>query len=162
MAQVKVWNDHQFEHVEKFKGEEVRIPAGGFVMMDYFDAVAFQGQFTGLRMLGPNNPDPRGFKKIRVEQPGEPVIKEDAANVFHATGKKFESTAEMLEFAKAYAQANADQAVKDSELDKRQGAEAATSGVVDSLKAEIAELRAMLQEQAIRKKPGPKPKAKIA
>lgn len=159
MPQVKVWNDHEFEHVEKFKSEEIRIPAGGFVTMDYFDAVAFQGQFTGLRMLGPNNPDPRGFKKIRVEEPGEPVVKEDAANVFHATGKKFESTAEMIEFAKAYAQANADLAVKDPDLEK---APAAESPVVRDLKAEIAELRAMLQEQAGRKKPGPKPKAKIA
>lgn len=156
MAIVKVWNDNTVEHVEKFKDDTVRIPAGGFVEMDYFDAVSFQGQFTGLRMLGPNNPDPRGFKMIRVDEPGEPVVKEDK-NVFHATGKAFESRDELIAFAKAYAQANGELAVRDPDLDK------ATKGPsVADLQAEVAALRELIEAQTrVKAKPGPKAKVAI-
>lgn len=30
----KVWNDHDKDHVEMFKGEEIRVPAKGFVKID--------------------------------------------------------------------------------------------------------------------------------
>jgi len=148
MAIVKVWNDNEFPHKERFKGEELVIPAGGFIMMDYIDAIDFRGQFITPKMRGPNDPDPTCFKKIRVEEPLEPVIKEDP-NVFHATGKSMGSMAEILEFAKAYAAANPALVAKDESLDK--------AGPSNSeLQAQIAELRALLESQA-RSKPGPKP-----
>ena len=116
MPQVKVWNDNKYEHVETFKNEEIRILPGDFITMDYNDAIDFKGRFTGLKMLGPNNPDPRGFKMIRVDEPTEPIVKEDK-NVFHATGKAFESREEMLAFAKAFAEVNANLVSVDPELE---------------------------------------------
>lgn len=155
MPIVKVWNDNQYEHVEKYKGEEIRIKPGQYVEMDYIDAVDFRGQFITPKMLGPNNPDPRFYKMIRVEEPAEPVVKEDR-NVFHATGEVFKDKAQLIEFAQAYAKANADLSVKNDDLDKQ----ASGSGIVDQLKAEIAELRELVAAQA-RSKPGPKPKQKV-
>lgn len=107
MAKVKVWNDNKYPHTETFKGDKITIPAGGFIEMDYVEAVEFQGQFTPIKKLGTGADDPTGFKMIRVEQPKEPVFKEDP-NMVHATGKMLGSPAEVLAFAKAYAAANPD------------------------------------------------------
>jgi hypothetical protein len=147
MALVKVWNDHTQEHVEKFKNQTIRIAAGGYVEMDYIDAIDFKGQFFGMRMLGPNNPDPKCFKMIRVEEPSEPVVKADP-NVLHATGKVMSSPAEVLQMAKAIAALNPDLVATDKDLDAKQS----------SLAAENAKLRAELAALQERKKPGPKPK----
>lgn len=149
MAIVKVWNDHDRDHVEKFKGQEVRIAAGGYIEMDYIDAIDFKGQFFGMKMLGPNNPDPRYFKKIRVEEPTEPVVKPDP-NMLHATGKSFGSAQEVIAMAKALATLNPDLVAADQELDKRQSA--------SQLEAENAALKAEIAMLQNRKKPGPKPK----
>lgn len=149
MAIVKVWNDHDRDHVEKFKGETIRIPAGGYIEMDYIDAHDFKGQFFGMRMLGPNNPDPACFKKIRVEEPKEPVVKPDP-NVLHATGKSFGTPEELMAMAKAMAVLQPDLVAKDEGLDKKASA--------SQLEAENAALRAELAVLQQRKKPGPKPK----
>lgn len=157
MANVKVWNDHDREHVEKFKNAEVRIPAGGFIEMDYIDAKDFQGQFFGMRMLGPNNPDPKCFKKIRVEEPAEPVVKEDV-NVFHATGKSASSPQEIIAMAKALQMLQPDLVAKDSELD----ASLAKGSRSSALEAENAALRKQIEALSAKRKPGPKPKEKVA
>lgn len=157
MAQVKVWNDHTLEHVEKFKNQEIRIPAGGFIMMDYIDAIDFKGQFFGMKMRGPNDPDPKTFKKIRVEEPSAPVVKEDP-NMFHATGKAASSPQEIIALAKALQMVSPELAVKDTELDQS----LAKSEKEASLKAENAKLRAELAALQAKKKPGPKPKEKVA
>jgi hypothetical protein len=157
MPIVKVWNDNQYEHCERFKGEEIRISPGGFVEMDYIDAVDFRGQFTTPKMLGPNNPDPRHFKMIRVEEPTEPVVKDDKT-VHHATGKAFESTADLIEFAKAYAKANADLAVVNPEAEAEARRRHESN---DALLARIAALEAQVAQQPLRAKPGPKPKVAI-
>lgn len=155
MAVVKVWNDNQYDHTEKFKGKEITIKAGGFVEMDYIDAVDFRGQFITPRMLGPNNPDPKFFKMIRVEQPVEPVVKEDP-NVFHATGKSFGTPTEVIALAKAYATLNPDLVADDPDAERLVAKGPAGPSTADLL-ARIAALEA----QAARAKPGPKPKAKV-
>lgn len=148
MPQVKVWNDHDREHVERFKGEMVRIPAGGFIMMDYIDAEDFKGQYFGMRMLGPNNPDPATFKKIRVEKPDQPVIKPDP-NMFHATGQVMGSPAEVIAMANALKALKPELAVEDKELDN---SAAALRSENEALKAELAALQA-------KRKPGRPAKA---
>lgn len=45
MALVRVLNGNKIEHVEKFKGKEIRIPAGGSIEMEEDDAVLFKSQF---------------------------------------------------------------------------------------------------------------------
>jgi hypothetical protein len=157
MATVKVWNDHDREHVEKFKNQEIRIPAGGCIEMDYIDAIDFKGQYFGMKMLGPNNPDPRYFKKIRVEEPATPVVKEDP-NMFHATGKAASSPQEIIAMAKALQMLNPELAVKDQDLD----ADLAKKSKSAELEAENARLRAQLAAIQGKKKPGPKPKEKVA
>lgn len=157
MAIVKVWNDHDRDHVEKFKNAEVRIPAGGYIEMDYIDAIDFKGQFFGMKMLGPNNPDPKTFKKIRVEEPAEPVVKEDP-NVFHATGKTANSPQEILAMAKALQMLQPELVVKDNDLDLS----LAKNSQADKLKSENDELRAQVAALQAKKKPGPKPKERVA
>ncbi len=149
MATVKVWNDNKFEHVESFKGKEVRIPAGGFVEMDYIDASDFQGQFTGLKMKGPNDPDPTNFKMIRVDAPSEPIIKEDP-NVVHATGKKASDVKELLTLLRSHAEANPDLVVEDADAEKASG------GKIAALEAQIAELTALVKGNIAKAKPAPK------
>lgn len=155
MAIVKVWNDHTLEHVEKFKNEVKRIPPGGYIEMDYIDAIEFKGQYFGMRMLGPNHPDPKTFKMIRVEEPSAPVVKEDP-NMFHATGKPASSPAEIIALAKAYQTLNPELAVKNDDLDARAESSAA------KLAAENEQLRAQLAALQAKKKPGPKPKGAVA
>jgi hypothetical protein len=120
--------------------------------MDYIDAVDFKGQFFGMKMRGPNDPDPKHFKKIRVEEPTEPVVKADP-NVFHATGESVTNQKELLALAKAFASVNPDRLASDPDA-----AAAEKKSKVD-LQAEVDALRAQL---AAKSKPGPKPKERAS
>jgi len=70
-----------------FKGEMITIGPGEHIEMDWEEAIEFKGQFTGIKRLPDDSPDPRGFKKIRVEAPQSPVFKDDLVN--HANGQSF-------------------------------------------------------------------------
>lgn len=65
--QVRVWNDNNYEHVEKFKGKELVIPAHGFIEMNRHEAVEFKSQFKAPVFLKGGVPDPKHKKMIRVE-----------------------------------------------------------------------------------------------
>jgi hypothetical protein len=99
MSMVKVWNDNIYPHSEKFKGKDVDIPAGAFIEMDYDDAKQFQGQYKPPKMNGQGH-DPRGFKKIRVENP--PAAKVDPL-MNHANGAVANNPAELKAMAKEFA-----------------------------------------------------------
>lgn len=86
MARVKVWNDNVHPHTEMFKGEKIHIEAKQFIEMDYEEANEFKGQFTGMRLLGDDTPDPRGYKMIRIEG-SAPVLSPNEL-VCHATGEQ--------------------------------------------------------------------------
>lgn len=62
----KVWNDHDKDHVEMFKGDEIRVPAKGFIKMEWSEAVQFRGQYTPIERDGMGN-DLKP-KKIRLEK----------------------------------------------------------------------------------------------
>lgn len=143
MPKVKVWNDNTIEHVEKFKDEEVRIPAGGFVEMEWEEAIEFKGQFKPMIIRADGTHDPKGFKKIRVDRPSEPVFKDDP-NVLHATGQKVASQAELKALMAVYAAQNPDLAVRDEQ----------ESSKIASLEAQIAELKALITGQGEKKGPG--------
>lgn len=143
MAIVKVWNKNTHPHTEVFKGTKLTVPAGGYIMMEYEEAVEFAGQFTGVARLGPNGkPDPAQFKMIDVERP--PYIPEDDGLVNHATGKKASSHAELVEALKEFAGQRAP-------LDKE--GEALARSQAESLRAENAKLAAELA--ALKEKRGP-------
>ena len=42
----RVWNDGANDYTEKFNDNSITIKRGGFVEMDYFDAVSFMGQYV--------------------------------------------------------------------------------------------------------------------
>lgn len=147
MAKVKVWNDNVHPHREKYQDEWIDIPAGGYIELDWEDAIQFKGQFTGIKLLGDDTPDPRGFKMIRVEKPSEPVFKENPL-VCHANGERAvtqEDLARLLDkFSHMRAPANPD-------------VETAPAG--GPTYQELMERVLALEEKfGDRKKPGPKPK----
>lgn len=136
---VKVWNDNVHPHKEMFKGVEITIPPGGSVEMDYIEAVEFKGQFTPPKTDGSGKPDPRFFKKIRVEQPKEPVFKE-TPNVLHATGQVADSAAAVLQMARAFAAANPDLVANDPDAERASGKVTISKAEYESLAARLAAL----------------------
>ncbi len=133
---VKVWNDNKYPHSETFKGQLITIEAGGFVEMEFEDAVDFKGQFTAPRLDGNDAPDPRFFKMIRHEWPSGPIVKADPL-VCHADGSKAESAAELLTRLASYSHL----AVKDADAEKAKADE------IDSLKAAVARLTSLVEGQ---------------
>lgn len=49
MPLVKVYNRNSITHKELFKGDEIVIQPGKYIMMDFNDAVDFRGQFIAPR-----------------------------------------------------------------------------------------------------------------
>lgn len=74
----RVHNDMTHEHVEKFKGDEIRIPAGEYVDMPYSDAVQFKGQFFPTI----------GKKRLRLEQIVPPDLREELEKSIEQTCPK--------------------------------------------------------------------------
>jgi len=136
---VKVWNDNTFDHKEDFKGASLVIPAGGFIEMEYEEAIDFKGQFTPPAPRDCVGDPARFYKMIRVENPPPGSIYKDEVNVNHATGQKAASAAELLAGLAAFAQANPHLVVKDPEADK---AAAGRDDELARLKAENAALKA--------------------
>lgn len=96
---VKVWNDNKYPYTENFRGNKVTIEAGGFVEMDYDQAVLFLGTFVPI-VKGKNGlQDPRSYKMLRIDQEDRKNYvlnnslgeKEDTEKVFvcHACSKEF-------------------------------------------------------------------------
>lgn len=96
----RVYNDHPngLTHREKFKGDDIEIPAGGFVTMDYEDAIQFKSQFFPIRLNNQNVQDPASYKCLRVvAEPGattEPEVK-NKIYVSPVDGKEFTSKEEL-------------------------------------------------------------------
>lgn len=65
---VEVWNNNVYDHEEKFKGQTIRIPAGGFITMNRFEAAEFKSQFKQPIFLKGGVPDPKHFKKIELRK----------------------------------------------------------------------------------------------
>ena len=69
MAQVKVRNLHTEDHVEKFRGKNIIIPAGGTIEMGRAEAVKFLGQWSPPAMDGAGRH--LRPKKLKIEQDPE-------------------------------------------------------------------------------------------
>lgn len=91
MALVRVWNDNDYPFRQKFKGEDVAIPAKKFVMMDEEDAISFRGKYSPPILDGAANALPHSYKKIRIEHTSNPDVKEAGKFVCHADGTEFDS-----------------------------------------------------------------------
>lgn len=137
MALVKVWNDNQYPHVEKFKGKEIAIQPGECVEMEWEEAIEFKGQFTPVVVRGDGTHDPRSFKMIRVDRP-DVLPFQDEGNVCHANGKRAASHEELAAMVAQFAHLQ----VKDPDAEK--AASQANRGEIAALRAEIEALKAAL------------------
>lgn len=94
---VRVCNDNKFDHVEKFRGETLKIPAGGFVEMEREDAVLFRGQFYPPKFDKGGLQTMESKKIIRIEKipekPSKPEIEEDKDLICQACGFKAKTAA---------------------------------------------------------------------
>jgi hypothetical protein len=114
----EVWNKHPHGliHKEKFKGDDIVIPANGFVLMDYEDAVQFKGQMVPMIKTGMGTQDPASFKCIHlVAHKGDSVPTPVPEYVCNMDGKKFTSQKELDEYVAANF---ADDVFKDPALEK--------------------------------------------
>jgi hypothetical protein len=96
--QVKVWNDHDQEYKEEFRGKEVVIPAKGFVEMTNAEARTFLGKATSIKINGAGkhlNP-----KKLRVEKPAEEFAEKTDQPLRYAArdGKQFRTKVGLAEY----------------------------------------------------------------
>lgn len=137
----RVWNDNVHPHIEMFKEKRIEIAAGGFIEMDYEEAIEFKSSFTVPVTDGEKNPIPMHFKKIRVETGGAPATV--LPLICHATGKIASSPEEL-------AKMNAEHVgMLDTESAAELEAAARLKAENDELKAKIAAL------EAAAAKPGP-------
>lgn len=120
MALVKVYNDNIYPYKENFKGENIHIPAKGFIEMEYDEAILFKGMMSPMVFDGDGNDLPQGYKMIRVEEPGQAA--RDAVKLRNATEIKCfacnyeaKNQIDYLEHAKTHA----DNMVVDPELDQK-------------------------------------------
>ena|SRR3990167_1250307 len=110
-GRARVWNvadkHHQAKempdfHVEKFKGQTLSIPKGGFIEMEYFDAIEFKSQGYPMAVVnGVHRPVKKdkwgnvvpgcGFKMIKVEKIPDSEEVEPEVYLSHLTGEKFHS-----------------------------------------------------------------------
>ena len=150
MAKVKVWNDNDYPHSEVFKGEKITIDPHAFIEMDWEEAIDFKGQFSGLAPIGKDGaPDPRFFKKIRVETPTTPVVQPDPL-VCHANGQKAATVEELAGLLSQFAS----QRAKDPDAEKAAAASAdALKAENEALKQRLAAIEARFD--AIEEKRGP-------
>lgn len=147
MAKVKVWNDNVFDHSEKFKGEALKIPAGGFIEMDHEEAYEFAAQFSGMPEKDFQGDVRKFHKKIRVDTASLHLVTVPTF-VNQVTGQVFASQAELDASLAVFK----DRAVKDEDLDRHIPAR----NVVAEKDAEIAALNARLAElEGATEKKGP-------
>ena len=64
---VRIVNNNVFDHVEKFRGDTVRIPAGGFIEMEREDAVLFKSNFFPPKFNGNGLQTPESMKMLKLE-----------------------------------------------------------------------------------------------
>lgn len=100
---VKVWNDNAYDYTEKFRDRDLVIRAKNFIMMDKDEAEVFQGTYAGMIRTGDGQPDPRGFKMIRIEL-GSSDAQAASPPLFtcHVDGKTFQTQALLDAHEKQY------------------------------------------------------------
>lgn len=69
MPLVKVVNDNVHPYEERFRDQTIKIEAGKSIQMEHEDAVMFLGQMNSIKRTVDGGPDPKSFKKLRIEDP---------------------------------------------------------------------------------------------
>jgi hypothetical protein len=93
---VKVWNENIYPYQEKFRNVLRVIEPKSYIEMDEDEAEYFLSKFTAPIRDSQNRPDPKFFKKLRIEKPAG-YEKQDTRLVCHANGQKVASAQELKE-----------------------------------------------------------------
>jgi hypothetical protein len=97
MAKMRVYNDNVHPYQETFKGDLVKIPPKGFVLMEEDDAILFRGTYAPITTDGDGQPLPTSYKMIRLVRDSEATETEARTAprfVDPVTGKQAETQAE--------------------------------------------------------------------
>lgn len=73
----RIYNENNHVLKERFKGEEIVIPPGGYVVMDHDDMIHYKGQFLNPRIEN-GVPDPRARKHLRIVEHVEGKVAPEA------------------------------------------------------------------------------------
>lgn len=116
---VKVWNDNELDHTEKFRGSVVHVPSRGFIEMEESDAKEFRTQFfPPIRSeVSIDGIDPKSRKMIRIEYPGgaRPIAKAEPELRSPLTGEVFANEKDY----KKHLDENKDKVHRDPEVEKQ-------------------------------------------
>lgn len=119
MSQWRVYNDHTMDHKEKFKGDEIIIKAGKYILMDYEDAVQFKGQYFPMRMNADNRQDPESYKMIRIIQHDASAVDEKTVEfICNVDGKKFTTKKELDAYEAQFSHLVVEDPTLDEEMEK--------------------------------------------
>jgi hypothetical protein len=94
---VKVWNENTHPYTEKFRNVLRVIEPKSYIEMDEDEAEYFLAKFTAPVKDAQNRPDPRFFKKLRIERSADHQKKQDNQLVCHANGQKAATAQELKE-----------------------------------------------------------------
>jgi len=81
MPNVKVHNLNKYDYSEKFKGSMINIPAGGHIIMEYFEAEQFLSRANAVRFLKNGRQDPKTYKMLKIDEDD----KKEAYDQMHGT-----------------------------------------------------------------------------
>lgn len=68
MPKVRLWNDNKLDHRELYKGDQLHIPAGKFIVMEEEDAIQFRGQWFPVVRDADGQALPQSYKMLRMEK----------------------------------------------------------------------------------------------
>lgn len=104
MPQVHVINENSHPYKEKFNDRLIEIGAGERITMDSDEARRFLGKCNGVLKDGDGQPDPRGFKRLRIEALAGQSAPAPEAEVFisQMTGEKFQTQAALDKHLEKY------------------------------------------------------------
>lgn len=157
--QVKVWNDNIHPYKEKFRDQEIYIPAKEHIMMGADEAQIFLGTFNGMIKDTGGAHMAQGFKMLRIEKPVNAkfaTIEQDPLKCI-ACGYVATSKVDLSEHVKFN---HADQSIKDEEAEKASADKInAMAEKMDLIMKENEALKAQItssQTKPRKRKPGPK------
>lgn len=139
---VKVWNDNTHEYKEKFRGNWISVPASSFIEMDADEAEAFKSSFSFPTKDEQGRPDPKHFKKIRIELPANHALAEPDALTCHATGQKAATPEDLAKMLLSLS----DRLAKDEDAEKEARLNKSAKKENEKLRQKNEELEARLKQ----------------
>lgn len=97
---VRVYNDGEFAIVEDFKGDIIRIPPKRFILMDFYEAHEFKGQYKPIQVDGAGVHQEQSFKKVRVVMPDHFKLADQGKIICNFCGVEFKSNDELSKHLK--------------------------------------------------------------